>query len=268
MIYKEEKMVQQRRFIIFLALIFFLFFFSVARSEAATKPDLKVTELTAVRQTTMAVPLRIEIHIHIKNTGTATGAVHFVTRLFYRLHSNDAWQKLYDWSSGAMGSNGGAAYNRTFDFTEGGTYYFKAEVDADKEVAESSEGNNTKTLTKTYQAGTPDLTVNNLNASKLSTSASGSVSVKVEWDIKNIGDGKASGSFVTVLYVSKNTGSYSEVQRYTRSNLEKNATLHFTRTASYTNFNSLRFKVITDETHKIQERQEGNNTAHSNSITR
>jgi hypothetical protein len=75
-------------------------------------------------------------------------------------------------------------------------------------------------------------------------------------------------SFVTVLYVSKNSGSYSEVQRYTRSNLNKNTSTHFTKTTSYTNFNSLKFKVTTDETHKIQEKLEGNNTAFSNTIPR
>jgi hypothetical protein len=59
-----------------------------------------------------------------------------------------------------------------------------------------------------------------------------------------------------------------EVQRYIRSNLDKNTSTHFTKTASYTNFNSLRFKVTTDETRKIQEKLEGNNTAFSNTITR
>ena len=73
---------------------------------------------------------------------------------------------------------------------------------------------------------------------------------------------------MTVLYVSKNSESYSEVQRYTRSNLDKNTSTHFTKTASYTNFNSPRFKVTTDETHKIQEKLEGNNTAFFNTITR
>jgi subtilase family serine protease len=233
----------------------------------ATKPDLKVTELTAERISTMSVPLRIDIHLHIKNVGIGSGATQFVTRLYYRMHSNESWQTLYDWSSGALAANGGATYTRTFDFTEGGTYYFKAEVDANNNVMESSESNNTKTLTKTFSAGTPDLTVANLVASELNRPTSGSMRIKIDWDVENIGDGKASGSFVTVLYVSKNTGSYAEVQRYTRSNLEKNGSLHFSRTASYSNFNSLRFKVMTDETHKIQERQEGNNTVHSNSVT-
>jgi len=243
-------------------------FSSVSGVMTPTKPDLKVTEMTAERKLNLTIPLRLEINVHIKNTGTTTGAVHFVTRLSYRKHPSDPWQHLQDWSSGALGANGGGLYSKTFDFTEGGTFYFKAEVDADNEVAESSEGNNTKTLTKTFQAGTPDLVVNNLVATSLSTSASGSMSIKAEWDVENIGDGKASGSFVTVLYVSKNSGSYGEVQRYTRSNLNSNGTYHFTKTSSYTNFNSLRFKVTTDETHTIQEKLEGNNSAFSNTITR
>jgi subtilase family serine protease len=262
-------MAPSKRLFIQLAAIGVLFSFPHAPSAAsATKPDLKVTELTAERVSTMSVPLRIEINLHIKNVGAGTGATQFVTRLSYRRQTNAAWQVLYDWNSGAVAANGGAAYSRTFDFTEGGTYYFKAEVDANSNVAESSEGNNTKTLTESFQAGTPDLTISNLVASELSATASGSKRVKVDWDVQNIGDGKASGSFVTVLYLSKNTGPYNEVQRYTRSNLEKNNSLHFSHTATYTDFNSLRFRVMTDEAHAIQERQEGNNTVHSNSITK
>jgi len=250
-------------------IVLVLFLFSaISWAAAASKPDLKVTELTAARQSTQAVPLRIEITVRIHNSGSGTGATHFVTRLFYRTKTSDPWQQLYDWTSGATASGGGAVYGRTFDFTDGGTYYFKAVVDVDNEVAESSEGNNTKTLTKTFQAGTPDLIVNNLTASTVNTTSSGAMNVKIEWDVENIGDGKATGSFVTVLYVSKNSGSYSEVQRYTRSNLNKNTSTHFTKTTSYTNFNSLKFKVTTDETHKIQEKLEGNNTAFSNTITR
>lgn len=246
----------------------FLFLLSAVRVEAYTKPDLKVTELTAERQTTMSVPLRIKVALRIKNVGTATGAVTFQTRLYYKRSYSAAWQPLYDWTSGAMGTNGGAYYSRNFDFTVGGTYYFKAAVDANNNVAEYSETNNTKTLTKTFAAGTPDLIPLNLVAAITSTSSSGTSYVKVEWDIKNIGDGKAAGSFVTVLYVSKNSGSYAEVQRYTRYNLDKNISLHFSRSASYTNFNSLRFKVFTDATYLIHERLEGNNTLHSNAVTK
>jgi len=261
-------MIHQRHGLFLSAALGFLFLSTAVRVEALTKPDLKVTELTAERQTTTSVPLQIKVALRILNVGTATGAVTFQTRLYYKTSSSAAWQTLYDWSSGALGPNGGAYYSRTFDFTEGGTYYFKAEVDADKNVAEYSEGNNTKTLTKTFAAGTPDLTPENLVAAITSTSSSGASYVKVEWDVKNIGDGKAAGSFVTVLYVSRNGGSYAEVQRYTRSNLDKNLSFHFSRSASFTDFNSLRFKVITDATYLIHERMEGNNTLHSNAVTK
>ncbi|MCX6566261.1 MAG: hypothetical protein NTW38_07550 [Candidatus Aminicenantes bacterium] len=225
-------MIHQKRGLVFAAALGFLFLSTAVRVEALTKPDLKVTELTAERQTTMTVPLRIKVALRILNSGTATGSAHIETRLYYKRHYGDAWLALYDWSSGALGANGGAYYSRTFDFTEGGTYYFKAEVDANNNVAEYSEGNNTKTLTKTFTAGTPDLTPLNLIATITSTSSSGTSYVKVEWDVKNFGDGKAS------------------------------------RSTPYTDFNTLRFKVITDETHLIQERMEGNNTLHSNSVTK
>jgi hypothetical protein len=261
-------MINQRRGFVFIATLEFLFLLTAGWVEALTKPDLKVTELTAEKLTTTTVPLRIKVALRILNAGTTTGAVTFKTRLSYRRSSTAAWETLYDWSSGALGPNGGAYYSRTFDFTEGGIYYFKAEVDADKNVTEYSEGNNTKTLTETFAAGTPDLTPTNLAAAITSTTSSGTSYVKVEWDVKNIGDGKAAGSFVTVLYVSRNSGSYAEVQRYTRYNLDKNLSLHFSRSAPYTDFNSLRFRVITDATYLIHERQEGNNTLHSNVVTK
>jgi hypothetical protein len=259
-------MVHQNRGVALFGVLGFLFLAWDMQAEAATKPDLKVTVLTAEKQTTMAVPLRIDVVVRILNTGTATGALQFKTRLFYRRQSSSPWQPLFDWTSGALGVNGGAYYSRAFDFTEGGTYYFKAVADDDNDVAESSETNNSKTLTKTFAAGTPDLTPANLVGTITHTSSSGASTVKVEWDVQNIGDGKALGSFVTVLYVSKNGGSYSEAQSYTRSNLEKDASLHFSRSSSYTDFNSLRFRVITDTTHKITERQEGNNTLHSDAV--
>ena len=82
-----------------------MFLFSaISWAAAASKPDLKVTELTAVRQSTQAVPLRIEITARIHNSGSGTGAAHFVTRLFYGTKTSDPWQQLYDWTSGAMAS--------------------------------------------------------------------------------------------------------------------------------------------------------------------
>jgi hypothetical protein len=261
-------MIHPNRTVALMPVLIFLFLAWAGRAEAATKPDLKVTALTAEKRTTMSVPLRIDVGVRILNAGIATGSVQFITRLYYTTHSSSPWQPLYDWTSGALGPNGGAYYSRTFDFTEGGTYYFKAEVDANNNVVESSESNNSKTLTKTFAAGTPDLTPVNLAGTITHTSSSGASTVKVEWDVQNIGDGKASGSFVTVLYVSKNGGSYSEVQSYTRSNLEKNASLHFSHTSSFTDFSSLRFRVITDTTHTITERQEGNNTLHSEAVVK
>jgi len=262
-------MINQKRGFVFIATLGFLFLSMAVWVEALTKPDLKVTELTADQQTTMTVPLRIKFALRILNVGTGTGTtVPFKTRLYYRRTSTAVWTALCDWTSGGLGPSGSAYLGRTLDFTEGGIYYFKAEVDADNNIVEYSEGNNTKTLTKTFAAGTPDLTPINLAAAITSTTSSGTSYVKVEWDVKNIGDGKAAGSFVTVLYVSRNGGSYAEVQRYTRYNLDKNLSLHFSRSAPYTDFNSLRFRVITDATYLIHERQEGNNTLHSNVVTK
>ena len=232
------------------------------------KPDLKVTQLLAERVPTQAVPLRVDITIRILNSGASTGATRFITRLYHRTKSSDPWQPLFDWPSGAVAAGGGAVYNKHFDFTESGTYFFKATVDAENTVAEIGEGNNSMALTKSFQAGTPDLIVSNAVASTTQTAASGAMSIKAEWDVENIGDGKAVGSYATVLYVSKNSGGWNEVQRYIRTNLDKSEKAHMFHTGFFTNFNSIRFKITVDETHKIQEKLEGNNSAFSNTIKR
>ena len=83
--------------------------------------------------------------------------------------------------------------------------------------------------------------------------------MKVQWDLANIGNGKAKPSFITVLEVSKNSGSWAEVQRYTKSNFNAGATQHYSREVTYADFNSLTFKITTDDTAKVHESKEGNN---------
>ena len=108
--------------------------------------------------------------------------------------------------------------------------------------------------------------VSDLNATSHSVSSSGSWSVKAEWDVENVGDGKATGSFVTVLKVSTNGGGFSEVQRYTTSNLDQGQKRHCTRTSSYSGVQSVRYEVRVDDTHQIQERNEGNNVSYSETL--
>jgi hypothetical protein len=240
----------------------------LAFSAGTGKPDLRVTELTLTQVATTSVPLRIKVRVAIKNYGESTGAARSVTRLSFRKTSSAPWQKLNEWAAGAVARNGGANYEKTFDFQEGRLYFFLAEVDAAKSVSETSETNNTRTTSRSFNAGTPDLTVQNLAATLNSVSSTGTWSVKVEWDVKNAGDGKAAGSFVTVLSVSKNGGGYSEVQRYTRSNLDAGRSTHISRTGSYSDLTSLKFKVEADATHGIHERAEGNNIAYSETLRR
>lgn len=260
-----------RRRIFWGVMVFVLFFFltDFVSGGGSVKSDLKVTELTVTRSDTQQVPLRLKVSLRILNTGAPTGAINFITRLSYRMKSSDPWQTLHDFSMGAVSSGGGAHWEKTFDFTQGGSYTFKAEVDADKQVIESSENNNSKTVTKTFDAGTPDLIVKNLNASTVNVASSGAWRVKVEWDVENIGDGKAKGSFVTVLKVSENSGAWNEMQRFTRSNLDKGKSFHFSTQKTFaSNVHSLRFQVVTDESHAIHEKGEGNNSAISNTLNR
>jgi len=88
----------------------------------------------------------------IKNVGATTSGA-FKTRLSYRTRAPRPTRRSYDFNSGVRQPNGGDHWDRTFDFQEGGTYTFKAEVDADKQIAESAEGNNTKTLAKSFAGG-------------------------------------------------------------------------------------------------------------------
>ena len=227
----------------------------------APKPDLRCAELTAERLTTMDVPLRVKVHFKVKNFGPGNSDG-FVSRLSYRKGSG-SWITVNDYSTGFTPLNHGAEWNPHLDFTEGGTYTFKVEVDVNHAITEVSEGNNTKTLTKTFVAGTPDLTVTDVDAQVTRVASNGTIYTKVMWKVKNIGDGKAGGSFVTVLKVSKNNGPFVELSRYTRSNLQAGASTSFTSTPNFTNVNKLKFRIQTDATNVVQERSNSNNEADS-----
>ena len=231
---------------------------------AQAKPDLRVTELLAEKVTTDTVPLRLRVTLAIKNFGASTGGG-FKTRLYLKRKISDPFAPLQEFQSGARSTNGGDRWQKTFDFQEGGSYYFKAEVDADNQIAETAEANNTKTLTKTFQGGIPDLSVANLTARFVSVTSS-SAHARIDWDVENIGDGKAVGSFVTVLKVSRNGGSFAELARFTRTTLDRGKSFHYYKDITYSDVRSLRFMVVADATHVIHERGEGNNTAYSETI--
>ena len=239
-----------------------------ARATTPSKPDLRIEVLEVTQVPTNAVPLRLTAKITMKNYGCGTGATSFVTRLSYRKTSSAPYQTLWDFPSGAASQGGGATWTKTFDFDAGGIYYFKAEADVNQAVAESSEGNNIKTLSHTFNAGQPDLVVENLNAVLTSVSASGTWSTKVEFDIANTGTGKALGSFVNVVKVSKNGGGMVELARYTASNLDAGQRRHFSKTTSFTGVTSIKFQVLADDTHVISEKSEANNSEYSQVLKR
>ena len=228
------------------------------------KADLRVVGLSVAQIQVTNVPLRVKVSLEIKNFG-ATTAGGFTTRLSYKTKSTAPYTPLYDFRSGVRQLNGGDRWDKTFDFQEGGTYYFKAEVDADKQIAETSEGNNTKTLVKSFAGGTPDLTVKNVVAQFKSVTAS-AARARVDWDVENVGDGKATGSFVTVLKVSKNGGSSAELARYTKAALGPGQSVHYFKEVSYADARSLRFTIVVDATNAVHESHEGNNTAYSETI--
>ena len=225
------------------------------------KPDLRCYELTAQKLETTTVPLRVRIHLAIKNFGPGNAEAS-LSRLSWRKGSSGAWTTVRDYQLPFSPKNGGAIWNTDVDLSAGGTYTFKVEVDVNHEVAEASEGNNTKTVTRTFSAGTPDLTVTNVDA-QITRTTSGTVTTNVTWDVENAGDGKAAGSFVTVIKVAKNGGSFAELARTTRSNLQAGAAFHYTNTHTFTGVTSLKFRIVTDATSTITERSNANNSADS-----
>ncbi len=231
---------------------------------AQAKPDLRVAGLSVEQIHVSGVPLRVKVTLEIKNFGATTPGG-FTTRLSYRTKSTAPYTLLYDFHSGVRQLNGGDRWDRTFDFQEGGTYYFKAEVDADKQIAEAAEGNNIKTLVKTFVGGTPDLTVKNVVAQFKSVTPT-AARARVDWDVENVGDGKATGSFVTALKVSKNGSSFAELARYTRAGLAQGQSVHYYKEVSYSDVRSLRFMIVVDATNTLHESHEGNNTAYSETI--
>jgi subtilase family serine protease len=252
------------------AAIWSLLSINLLQGTVTPKPDLIVNELTISRIASDYIPLRVHIDVSIKNRGNInTPSVPCLTRLYYRLHSTDPWQTLHDFTSGSLPAGSSTHFSQDFAFTTGGTYTFKAQVDAGQAIAESSESNNTKTVTKTFAAGTPDLSVENLTASTVQVFANGNWKVQVEWDVKNIGDGKAQGSFTTVLKVYKDSSvSGADLQSFSRSNLEAGHSLHFSKTTIFTNVHSLRFKVVADSPDKIHEKREDNNSAQTPILTK
>jgi subtilase family serine protease len=247
-----------------------LFSANLLRGTTQPKPDLVVSEMTATQIPSNTVPLRVRIDLVILNRGTApTPSSPWITRLYYRLHSSDPWQTLHDFSRGALSAGSSAHFSQDFNFTSSGTYVFKAEVDAGKTIAESSEGNNIKTISKTFAAGTPDLVVTNLTATTIQLYPNGNWKVKVDWDVNNNGDGKAKPSFTTLLRVYKDSSvSGEDLQSYNRSNLESGHSLHFSKTITFSNVHSLRFKVVTDSNDTIHEKREDNNSAHTPTLTK
>ena len=228
------------------------------------KPDLRVTGLSVEQIHVNNVPLRVKVELEVKNFGATTPGG-FRTRLSYRTKSTVPYTPLYDFQSGVRQLNGGDRWTRTFDFQEGGTYYFKAEVDADKQIAETAEGNNLKTLVKSFVGGTPDLTVKNVVAQFKGVTPT-AARARVDWDVENVGDGKATGSFVTALKVSKNGSSFAELARFTKAGLGQGQSVHYYREVSYSDAHSLRFMIVVDATNTLHESHEGNNTAYSETI--
>ncbi|MGB9005708.1 MAG: CARDB domain-containing protein, partial [Candidatus Aminicenantales bacterium] len=113
------------------AIIWLLLSINLLQGTVTPKPDLIVSELTVSRIASDYVPLRVHIDVRIKNRGNIhTPSVTCLTRLYYRLHSTDPWQTLHDFTSGSLPAGSSTHFSQDFDFTTGGTYTFKAEVDA------------------------------------------------------------------------------------------------------------------------------------------
>ena len=233
-----------------------------APADTLSGPDLVCTDLSLEKVETMQVPLRLEIHVAVKNSGPGDSQG-FTTRLSYRKDDSVSWTTVRELSSPFTPAGSDTVWDQTVDLEEGGTYTFKVEVDPQGEISETNEDNNVATVTEDFVVGTPDLTVTNVRASATPGQRRGAVLATLEWDVQNIGNGPAVPNFVTVVQVSRNGGAFVELARYSRSDLAAGASHHYTETYSFANATWLRFRILTDVTNTVSERSNANNSADS-----
>lgn len=243
---------------------------SVTASLAAERdvPDLRVTQFTVEQVRSVSVPLRVKAAVMMKNYGGATGDAPYVTRLSYRQKRSDAWQTLEEWKGHPLTEGGGARYEQFYDLPLTGrvTLTFRVVLDAEGQVKEHSRGNNTRTVTESFYAGVPDLAVEDLEAGIAKITSKGAWHTKVQFDVANVGTGRAQGPFVTVLKVCRDDGGYTEIARWTLSNLAPGARHHFKESAVFSDVESLKFFVSVDDGQAVMEKENQNNTAYSDLV--
>ena len=235
---------------------------------AEDAPDLRLTAFTVDQVRSVSTPLRLKIAIMMKNYGAPTGDTPYVTRLTYRQKRSDPWQTLEEWEGNPLANGGGARYEQYFDLPLTGrvTLTFRATLNADGSLKEKSRRSNAKTLTQSFHAGVPDLAVENLEAGLVEVTSGGAWKSRVEFDVANVGTGRAEGTFLTVLKVCKSGGGYTELARWSISNMAPGAKRHFKKTASFAEVESLKFFVSVDEGQAIMEKENQNNTAYSDLV--
>lgn len=184
---------------------------------------------------------------------TVTFSVAVKNRGNYRAGGSNVDFCIDDYSRGyrfVMGIEPGATVNQTFTWTAlPGSHAVKAFADILKQVKESDETNNEKTVT--YATAAPDLIVDSITWSPKNPSENTMITLKVT--IKNQGNGKAEHSVVD-FYVD---GIYRDSAYIGKLDIgaKTTATMNWiTRGKLHT------FEAIADASSKVIESDENNNT--------
>jgi subtilase family serine protease len=213
------------------------------------KPDLVVDRLEC--PTYFAVGERVQVSVVVKNRGTAAAGTSKM-----RLDAPDVhWFDIPALAPGetSLVDHPAGPYNLA------GTVRILATVDANRQVNELDEYNNTKEIRVKVHGLGPDL-VASISCKKVMWPAPLWI-LLIEVTVKNIGTSKT-GDFFTRITIDGPDG-YHDTESQWRGWLETGETVVYTRKLPYTTLHNGKwfFTAVADDTGKVYEIREDNNTA-------
>ncbi len=159
-------------------------------------PDLRVTRIL-VNQVDCNDSLCLRVQVDMHNGGEGTkGPVD--VRVSYRIGSGSQWTYLetFHFASQAHNHDTGAA--KRFAFRNSGLYCFRAEIDPENKVQPAAATKSLESQCKQYVAGIADPAPYSLTIRNCTNACTGFLR------IKNLGDGKLSGTIKWALECSVN----------------------------------------------------------------
>jgi iron complex outermembrane receptor protein len=110
--------------------------------QSINKTDLSVTGIQ-IKRLNNGEKISLNISVFVKNSGTQSVETPFTTTLFYHLNDRENWKILKSWDCANLLSKKEKRFDSVFVFKKKGIIYFKAVVDYNNRIKESSENNNT-----------------------------------------------------------------------------------------------------------------------------